>query len=799
MINRSGNIVLMTLRALITIALCLLFLAVAAFAEQTESEETSGTAALSTGPPAREKAAPSVFAAVKASAAEKLTHLGVNAEAAKLYAKWIVGAPTLVIAILVAMLLRPRKKADRPAEPLPGRPYRLKSAVVKKFSKELQAPEPKTDKEWVLQFFSQLYKLQLGVAADAPTEFNLIERRSTCPSETYEMRVKLVDDWASRRMSLGLLGQGGGSRSKCFYVIYDSHMVLKIPSDPIPRFSDYHRRIVAEADIVKRLAPRECIVPRVAVILKAVHSLPGGGPLTEEEQEQQYVRLLKTDPDYQDYLKIGKSFAFFMDLARHFFLSSTLEELHRGDQRIVNEAMKQHELLWDQHGFVCRYGEDASLVCHNLQEAYYRCESRLRQLVEEARAREDVSTYEFKQWFLTHLAGEKVDPGAYQLNDELIERVNRLLARVVKDNHSEVEQYRSSVQAYIRETRFSQQLSQLENLSSNTLDLLAWLAEKRMAMRDLKPENLFVAGDPQSYPIFLNDAEKFTIGLIDVETAVLLDTREEEHFPQPQLAGTPLYATPTHLLSNTILGEIYADVQQILLLQDWYATIGIIYKTISGSNLFSATARVFPEIVKRVKRMDPSGPDLGRDVIQINTLFWRSAIAEFQEAMMGRANTLARVEVRIPRPLISDFVKALHRDCDRIGTALADTVSRQSIFAGRDKCQFLMDAPVEKIGRMKKKLLEEKSKGGWRAEQRVQALEVLDRIEQLKVRLQRKLEAAAALKTTVGAIGADQLLEAMFEHVYNAMYLSHWPDLTPAKYSGVSSIDEDIETYQATM
>jgi hypothetical protein len=613
------------------------------------------------------------------------------------------------------------------------------------------------------------------------------------------MRVKIDDDWASRRISLGLLGQGGGSRSKCFYVIYDSHMVLKIPSQSIPRFSDYHRRIAVEAHIVDRLSPRECIVPRVGVILKAVHTLQGADQMTEDEQERQYVRLLNSTPEYQEYLKIGKSFAFFMDLAKHFFLSTTLEEIHRGDQRIVNETMKQHDLLWDQHGFACRYGEDAGLVCHNLQEAYYRCEGRLRDLVEEGRAKEAVSTFQFKQWFLTHLAGERVDPGAYPLDDELIERVNRLLARVVKKNHQQVEQYRHTVQAYIHETRFSQHQSQLENLSSNTLDLLAWMGDKQMAMRDLKPENLFVAGNLHEYPIFLNDSNKFSIGLIDVETAVLLDTGTREEIAQPQLAGTPLYATPTHLLSNAVLKEIYSDVPRILILQDWYSTIGIIHKIITGTNLFSATARVFPEIVKQIKRMDPTGPDLGKDVISVSALFWRSAIAEFREAQSRQSHTFARVEVKVPQSIGPQIVASLHRDCDRIGSTLADTVSRQGIFSGREKCQFLMDAPVEKIGRMKQKLLEEKRSADWPPHQRVRALEVLDRIEQLKIGLQRKLEAAAALKSTMGSITADQLLESMFESVFSAMYLPHWPDLTPAKWRGSSSLQEDIETYQATM
>lgn len=747
----------------------------------------------------------SLYGKVKAVTAKQLTRLGIDTEAAKLYAKWVVGAPTLVIALLVAMLLRPSKKpasAPKPQRITPVQrtmPVRPKSQPVAEFSKTRQAPEPKTDKERVLHFFFQLYKQQLGAPADASTEVNLVETRPTCPGETYEMRVQVGDEWAFRRMSIGLLGQGGGSRSKCFYVIYDAHLVVKIPSEPILNFATYHRKIAAEANIVSRLAPRECIVPRVAVIMKAVHTLPDSKHLSDEELEDRYVFLLKANTDYQEYMKIGKSFAFFMDLSKHFFLSSTLEEIHRGDQRIVNEALKQQELLWDQHGFVCRYGEDAGMICHELQEAYYRCESRLRQLVEEARVTEEVSTFQFKQWFLTHLAGEKVDPGAYDLPEELIERVNRLMYKVIRDNQQQVAQYRNSVQEYIRETRFSQRLSQIVNLSASTLDLLAWMGRKDMAMRDLKPENLFVAGDPNAYPRFLSDASAFSIGLIDVETAVLTDAKASDDLPQPQLAGTPLYATPTHLMSNVILREVYGDARKILHLQDWYAAIAIIYKVITGTNLFSATARVFPVILKKIKLLDPTGAALRKEVSKINKIFWKSAIAEFQEAMTEQADTFRRVEVTVPPLLVPHIVKAMHFGCDQTGALLAETVSRQSVFTGRHKCQFLLDAPVEKISKMKLKLQEEEQHGGWRAQQRAQALGVLDNVEHLKSRLQRKLEAAAALKATGGAVGADQLLEAMFEHVFGAMYLPTWPDLQPAKWTGRSNLPEDITTYQATM
>jgi serine/threonine protein kinase len=741
---------------------------------------------------------------VKATIAAILAKLGINLEFAKYYATWIVGAPALVIVILIAMILRPRRKKITPARLQRSMTAGVKKPVTRKAYKTNKAkqepePAPATDKEFILRFFFNLFKQQVGAAPNAATALILVESRPICPNETYEMRVLHEKDWVSRRMSIGLLGQGGGSRSKCFYVIYDSHMVLKLPSEPIQMFSAYRARIKAEAHIVERLAPRECIVPRVAVILKAVHAIADNANLSEEALEDRYVHLMEVNPDLQEYLKIGSSFAFFMDLSRHFFLSSTLEEIHRSDQRIVSEAMKQHELLWDQHGFVCRYGEEAGAVCHDLQDAYYRCESRLRRLVDEAHIIEDIPTFQLKQWYLTHLAGEKVHADSEDLPEEFIERVNRLLTRVIRENHYHVERYRQGVRRYIKEMRFSQHRAQLENLSTNVLDLLVWIGRRGLALRDLKPENLFVAGEPDAYPVFLNDSKKFSIGLIDVETAVFIDAADPADIPQPQLAGTPLYATPAHLMANIILHEVYKDVRSILHMQDWYATLAIVYKIISGRNLFSATARTFPEIVRRIRLIDPSGPDVDRDVAAINNLFWSSALAEFEEGLDKERDILKRIEVEIPKQLTTDIVKALHRGANEINQHLKKIIAQQSVFTDPGKCRFLLEAPVEKIHKMTQKLSEKRPGIGERSKQSKQALTLLEHVETLKSRLQRKLEAAAALKAGAGRIGSDQLLEAMLEKVLSVMYLPHWTPPEPAKWGGKTKLPSDINTYQATM
>ncbi|MGD8845512.1 MAG: hypothetical protein PVI54_08380 [Desulfobacteraceae bacterium] len=726
-----------------------------------------------------------------------LDKIGVDYEFAKLYATWIVAAPMLVVLILIVMMLRPRRTKKRAVSfrrPIQLAPRKNRGTTVV----DLKKPAAATDKDRVLEFFIRLFKQQVGAVPDAATELTLVESRATCPNDTYEMRVKTGNEWASRRMSIGLLGQGGGSRSKCFYVIFDTHMVLKIPPIPIPEFSVYRSKIKAEAKIVERLYPQECIVPRMAVILKAVHTIEGSENLSEDMQEARYVHLLEVNPKYQEYLKIGPSFAFFMDLSKHFFLSTTLEEIHRGDRQIVNEALKQHELLWDRHGFVCRYGEELSAVCHELQDAYYQCEGHLRQLIEEAKAIDDIPAYKLKQWFVNHLAGERIDAATEDLPEEFVERANRLFYRVLREKHLQVEQYRQSVRDNIKQMRFSQHRTQLENLATNTLELLAWIDEKELTLRDLKPENLFVAGDPKTYPIFLNDAKKFSIGLIDVETAVVMGTRASDDIPQPQLAGTPLYATPSHLLSNAILQEIYPDVRTILHMQDWYATIAIIYKIITGKNMFSATALVFPDLLEQIKLMDPAGPDMGKDIVRINQQFWSSAVYECKHTIAMDLEIFERIEVVVPRSMLPYIVNALHEGCKLISADLAQTVSRQSVFSDRHKRQFLLDAPVEKISAMKEKLLEAKSNNGKRGQKLEKALSVIARIEDQKRHLRRKLEAAALLKAYAGPVAADQLLEAMFQRVFSEMYLPHWPALEPAAWRGGSGVGLDA-TYQATM
>ena len=128
----------------------------------------------------------------------------MSSEAIKLYALWVIGAPSLVLFILILMLLRPRRKISLTKSRLPvSKPdteedVRLPSRQdatcnTRQISSRLQKNDskraPLTDTQQVLQFFMRLFKHQQNVAPDAPCELNLIEQRTYCPNDTYEMRV----------------------------------------------------------------------------------------------------------------------------------------------------------------------------------------------------------------------------------------------------------------------------------------------------------------------------------------------------------------------------------------------------------------------------------------------------------------------------------------------------------------------------------------------------------------------------------------------------------------------------------
>ena len=378
--------------------------------------------------------------------------------------------------------------------------------------KEL-TPESKNDvpsRTDIVRFFLNLYKHQIGADDDASVEFVQLRSKSAGLNKIYELRVKHMDDWAKRRMTIGPLGEESGSKSKCFYVIYDVHMVVKIPARPISNFEEYINSIKKEVHIVNKLIPKECIIPKVSVILSLIHNFPYSEDIPADRLEQRYIRWLRQSTEYQRYLKINDFFVFFMDLSKYYFLSHILDQLHDIKNLIAKEITENAQMIWEPAKFKGRYGTENDAVLE-IREVYNRCEVEVRHLMARAGIKAPVSIYQIQTWFFTHLASNQVLPNGSGYSESFIFELNRLLKQTMQDNSQAVDIYRKKIKDFIYMSAFEQNKAQMSAMIFNLLDILAWFGEKKVSMRDLKPDNLFVAGDPAKYPIFLRSPQEFSL------------------------------------------------------------------------------------------------------------------------------------------------------------------------------------------------------------------------------------------------------------------------------------------------
>ncbi len=632
-----------------------------------------------------------------------------------------------------------------------------------------------TVQQQIQLFFFNLFKLQSGLAKDAPGQMYKVETLERCPENVYLMRLKQGGDWLVRRMSIGLLSSGAGSRSQCYYVIYDTHMVVKVPPQPIDDFYRYNRQLAREARIASQLAPLPCIVPKVSVILRKVHSLPYVEEAETDEIERRYKNLVETRPEYQEYLKIGSSFVFFMELSKHFFLSRTLDDIHSNRHSIEEEIRAHGELVWDQRGFTGRYGEDAWYVGVRIANIFNEIEGKLRKWCAERHVADVCSQYQLRRWFVDCLSrydhsGDQENTNSETLDSQAIAYIGQLLT----GHDDDVLAFRAMVEGSLTTRRYEMTRIWRRNLSSAMLDLLGSLGDKNVAMRDLKPENLFVAGEPSRYPNFLNDIKSFSIGLIDMETAVVMDNGSKKRsLDQPQLGGTPLYATPSHFLPNKALDTLFKDTRRTLHFQDWYAVVAIIFKIITGKSLFRKTAGLFPDILRQLRSKKDLREKL-RDVVQQSALFWGSAAQEFETGMAGYLNVFEGIEIKVPRIMLAEIEPAMEKRASKLADRINNLLERQAIFKHASQKHQIQAASAAQIERSKMKLASRMEAEPQQSKILAPALKFLEQVRLLKFRMEQQQAAADALQAGSLEVSAVAVLEAMFYTVMNFMYPENW-------------------------
>ncbi len=701
------------------------------------------------------------------------------------------GSPTaaglLVASVLVACLLSlllfrywRRRKAWKhklqagKAKSAPAAGTTTTGAETRRSAKPLADDLPL--QQQIQMFFFNLFKLQSGLGKDAPGQMYKVETLERCPENVFLMRLKQGGDWSVRRMSIGLLSSGAGSRSQCFYVIYDTHMVVKIPPQPITDFYRYNRQLAREARIAGQLAPLPCIVPKVSVILRKAHSLPYAEDSDPDELEKRYKNLVETRPEYQEYLKIGNSFVFFMELSKHFFLIRTIDDIHRDHHPAAEEIRRHGELVWDQGGFIGRYGEDAWHLGVRIVNIFNGIESKLRKWCADQGVADVCSLYQLKRWFIDFLSrydgdGEKENGIAPKtLDAQVIEHIKELAS----DYHEDIVAFKAMVETYLTKRRYEMTRVWRRNLSSSILELLGSLYEKRVAMRDLKPENLFVAGDPSRYPNFLNDSKAFSMGLIDMETAVVIEANQEgKTLEQPQLGGTPLYATPSHFLPNNVLETLFKDARRTLYFQDWYAGVAIIFKIITGKSLFRNTAGLFGEILRRLRAKKNPRRKLDL-VVEQSAVFWTSAAHEFETSLASYLDVFEGIVLDLPKVMITEIEPAIQNRAAKLTERIDNLLDRQAIFKHPGQKTKIKAASSAQIESIKKKLGAKIEAQPEQARMLAPAMKFLEQLRLLKFRLEQQQAAGESLAGGSREVGAAAVLEAMFYTVMNFMYPVQW-------------------------
>jgi serine/threonine protein kinase len=327
------------------------------------------------------------------------------------------------------------------------------------------------------------------------------------------------------------------------------------------------------------------------------------------------------------------------------------------------------------------------------------------------------------------------------------------------------------------------------------LDLLAWLREKRVSMRDLKPDNLFVAGNPDRYPIFLRSANEFSLGIIDVETAVDFEKTKYKKIKQPLLGGTPYYATPSHFIKNTVILYKFKSLGKILHLQDWHATLVMIYKVVVGKLLFEQTAKLFSDLKKMIIQANRPGGYQSDFFEEASRIFWQSAASEFHTKTHSFEKPLNSISLILPENVRNMFSNVLAKERKALAGAVHDCVNVQTIFAKEQIRDFLLKSSSTRICQFKTDFESQQNHHPNPGEATQAALDFLTQLIHLKSQAERQAYLFKLFSRTEPKMTAFEISMFMFSVVINNMYRRDWTPL-PGESLGDGSAhgETSIET-----
>jgi len=609
--------------------------------------------------------------------------------------------------------------------------------------------------------FLSLFKMKLGAPASAPAEIEKTPQKGSGPGQVLNLKVLHEGKWQSRRMTLAPIGEGTGSKSQCFYVIFDTHMVVKIPPTPITDFEDYIARVRAETQIMERLAPKICVIPNLAVILSRIHAFSNDDNIPPTQLEDRYVRWLRKFPENQRFLTVGDSFVFFMDLARYYFLSHVADSFHGRDAGLAEEIRADIDILSDFALFEGKYGHRGGELWPTFHKAYESFRKELEGAIVQADEPISLSEWNIKELYLASMAGQDPDLGKLNVSAGFRSLLGNWLDQTAKSGTTLKQRYQQMLNHYTEQRLFSRSRPLMGGMVTNLLALLAWIDEKQIGLRDLKPDNLLVAGNPDDYPHFLTSVKDYAIGLIDLETAVDFGNEAPAEIPQPQLGGTPLYCTPSHFFPNALLQNLYNDLPLVLHLQDWYAMIAIIFEVVTGEKLFQGTAYQIPMMMKSVMETAAQKGDLKKRFLHFTRQFQDNAAVETRDKFKLYVERLRSVSAHIPEKIQQRLVKHNENELRASQQQLKQILDTRAAFNKGNNRKRLEKSSVEDL---------KKLRTGYKKRQGGEAL--VSQFNEL-IRIRQRVDTLATnghqLAGSFPKISIDRLLEMMFALVHSQL------------------------------
>lgn len=641
----------------------------------------------------------------------------------------------------------------------------------------------------LLKFFLNLYRVQLGLPEESGVASSI--RRLNIDGggseRTYELCLQ-GNRRKCRRMTLAQLGEKSGSKSTCFKVVYDDLLVVKIPPKPITEFDEYIESIDGERRIAQRLSPDvECIAPSVSALLRKVPTFLDELKKKPGDLEAFLIKKLKESPHLQDHLKIGETFAFFMSLSKYSFLGQVIERMHTTESKIQEEIFSQFDLLWNLMAFEGIFGSQNSQIFFSINEIYNEYEERINTLLKDYEGNTSAFMYKRKEWFLLFLSKKEIDTRERHHSPRFFASLDRLFEDIYRERREDVDDYRKMMQAHVRQKVFEQNRSQFKGIIANLLQVIYWLRQKGIAIRDLKPDNIFVVGGH-----FLQSARDFSLGLIDFETAVDLQPKGGL-IAQPLLAGTPSYATPSHLVKNEIIEKSSLDLVRVVHFQDWQAVIGMIFYVVTRVRLFENNRRWLAETWRQMNQVAAGTVVPEEAFVKSSRLFWFHVSREFRGKLKRHEAALKSTEV-----VLTDFIKSMfHQELKtsrmKIVRAAQKLVKEQIYFRSEKSHRDLLRSSLDIIRRCRRNWEDGVNVPETRPEIRADIITVLRRMEALKFEAEARVRMIRLLEKPEPTLSAYNLLEMMFTITLESMYRREWGDLE-MMLGSIPDAEEDTES-----